>query len=506
MGSAATMTAMTRTFLTSLVAFALLLSGAARAQETFDSLGGTWWFKIGGKDAGAVVIQFSEPIAGSFGVEPIAVTGLPSFGFSRNLGAFFTIAEGQMLTIDSKGNPVGDLEIEDADSAETLGTFTFEKGKPNKKFTKWNLRASFVGADPEPVVVKLTGQRIPDNFPVLTGLNPMLTLGGQRVSSKAFSTAVLTSEDLGLPAYSFVGSGPAEIDKVENPDVDLSGRFMLTPKFEIVGLLEDSSDFGTGFVSGKLKLSGDTLVPKLSLTATAERKVTLKGSLVEPVEPVLSVTPSSFEFPAQRLNDPNNPDGQPQTFSVSNVGADEPLEGSARFLSGSDPDFQFEDPNDVSYGPLFPDDAAVPIVVVFNPITAGTKTARLLFGVDGGAGARIVTLTGQGGIPEIRLDVDSIAFDDTTVNQSRFEIVTVHNDGDGLLRGSVTVSGTDFSIFRPGAVNPDGDGEIEYEVGPGQSVQFSVRFRPTDDVDRSGTLSFTGGGGDTITLTGTGIP
>jgi hypothetical protein len=501
MGSAATMTAMTRTFLTSLIAFALLLSGAARAQETFDSLGGTWWFKIGGKDAGAVVIQFSEPIAGSFGVEPIAVTGLPSFGFSRNLGAFFTIAEGQMLTIDSKGNPVGDLEIEDADSAETLGTFTFEKGKPNKKFTKWNLRASFVGADPEPVVVKLTGQRIPDNFPVLTGLNPMLTLGGQRVSSKAFSTAVLTSEDLGLPAYSFVGSGPAEIDKVENPDVDLSGRFMLTPKFEIVGLLEDSSDFGTGFVSGKLKLSGDTLVPKLSLTATAERKVTLKGSLVEPVEPVLSVTPSSFEFPAQRLDDPNG--GVEQIFSVTNEGIGS-LSGVAEWLGETPADFILLDGE--TYTDITPDTPPHHVTVLFDPVTAGTKTARLLFGVDGGAGARIVTLTGQGGIPEIRLDVDSIAFDDTTVNESRFEIVTVHNDGDGLLRGSVTVSGTDFSIFRPGAVNPDGDGEIEYEVGPGQSVQFSVRFRPTDDVDRSGTLSFTGGGGDTITLTGTGIP
>jgi len=497
------MKAMTRISLALLTAFALTLSGAARAQETFESLGGTWWFKLGGKDKGALLIQFTTPIGGNFLVDDVAITSRESFGFLTGLGAFFVVATGQELTIDSKGNPVGELELSDPVSEEVLATLTFEKGKPNKKFTKWNLQTTLAAAGAEPLKLKLSGQRLPDNFPVLSGANPTITLSGQQAKSKAYGIAVVSDEELGLPAYAFVGAGPAEIDKVEVPNATIGGRFMLTPKYELVGLLEESSDFGTGPVSGKLKLPTNSLVPKLDLKAQADRKITVKGPLTEPVEAVLSVTPGSFEFPPQRLNDPN---GLEQTFSVSNVGADDSeLTGSATWLSGGPPDFTIE--GESTYGPLTPNDDPNEIVVTFNPATRGNKTAQLLFGVNGGAGARIVTLTGQGGIADIRVDIDSIEFDDTTVNQSRFETVSVHNDGDGVLNGSVSVNGDDeFAIFRQGSTNPDSDGEIEYEIDPGATFLFTVRFRPSDDTDFDGTLTFTGGGGETVTLSGTGIP
>src|SRR5512139_870498 len=185
------MSVMTRTWIALVAAFALTLSGAARAQETFDSLGGTWWFRIGGQDRGALLIEFTVPDNGLFAVKDIERTGKPSFGFSSTLGAFFAVVAGQPLTFDSHGSIIGTLDLTAPDDPNTvLGTLTFEKGKPNKKFTGWKPRASLVADGGLPVVAKLTGKRIPLDFPVLSGGNPETTVSGKGVKSKAFDLHV----------------------------------------------------------------------------------------------------------------------------------------------------------------------------------------------------------------------------------------------------------------------------------------------------------------------------
>lgn len=474
----------------------LLVAGGARAQdETFDSIAGAWWFKLAGKDAGALLIAFSEPSAAAFLVEDIAVTGNPSFGFSRGLESFFVIDAGQMLTFDSKGNVIGELDLDDPDGGG-VGTLVIDKGKPNKAFTRLKLLATIQGGSGEPLRVKLDGRRVPANFPVLTGKAPDGKLGGKGVKSKVFELGISGSAELGLPAYTFVGSGPAEIDGVEVPDVTMDGTVVLSPDKHVYGLLEDSSDFGTGPLSGSLHLPGESVVPKLKLKAQAERKVTATGNLDEPVEPVLSVTPATFNFGAIRL------DAAPvtQVFDVSNVGVGL-LSGEATRQSGSS-DFTILAPS--TYGPLDPNDPPEQITVQFDPNVAGAKTAQLFFSVEGAAGSRVVTVSGTGGVPVLDVEPPVQAYGNVVVQQSLVRTFSLTNEGDGPLEGSATITtGTaDFALLLP-----DGNTPVElipYTIAPAANLLIRVRFTPTTAAQKTGTLTLTGGGGAQVALTGTG--
>jgi hypothetical protein len=475
----------------------LLVAGGARAQdETFDSIAGAWWFKLAGKDAGALLMAFSEPAAAAFLVEDIAVTGNPSFGFSRGLASFFVIDAGQELNFDSKGNVIGTLDLDDPDGGGLVGTLVLEKGKPNKAFTRLKLRATIQSDGGEPLRVKLDGRRVPANFPVLTGKAPDGKLGGKGVKSRVFELGISGSAELGLPAYTFVGSGPAEIDGVEVPDVTMDGTVVLSPDKRVHGLLEDSSDFGTGALSGSLHLPGESVVPKLKLKAQAERKVTATGNLDEPVEPVLSVTPATFNFGAIRL------DAAPltQVFDVSNVGVGL-LSGEATRQSGSS-DFTILAPS--TYGPLDPNDPPEQITVQFDPNVAGAKTAQLFFSVAGAAGSRVVTVTGTGGVPVLDVEPPVQAYGNVVVLQSLVRTFSITNEGDGPLEGTATITTgtTDFTLLLPDGTTPVE--AIPYTIAPAANLLIRVRFTPTTAAQKTGTLTLTGGGGAQVALTGTG--
>lgn len=467
----------------------MLGAPSARAQATFDSIAGVWWFKIAGKDAGAMLLEFSEPAAGSFTVEDVEFTERPSFGFSRNLEAFFEVDAGQVLQLDSKRNVTGTLELTDPNGG-LLGELVIEKGKPNKTFTKLKLKTT-LGSQ----VVKLSGSRVPATFPVLTGIGPDGKLSGKKVKSNSFELQVLTDEEHGLPAYVFAGAGPAKIDGVEEPAVSIDGRVMLAPDKNIFGLLEASSDFGTGDASGKLSVPESSVTPKLKLKLLADRKVNAKGKLSDPTEPVLSVTPTTFDFGAVRLDEQKQ-----QVFTVENVGVGS-LSGIAAFQPGSSPEFSFT--GDATFMDLDEEDEIAEIEIEFDPATAGTKTASILFSPDVGAGARIVQLTGTGGVPEISIDPEIGEFDDTTVGQSDNIIFTVSNVGDGPLTGTarITAGSADFTLTVANAPVVS----IPYTIAPGATQLINARFTPTTAADKVGVATFTGGGDATIALTGTGL-
>lgn len=477
------------------VAVLTLLAPVARAQEAFTSVGGPWWFKLGGKDKGALIVEFSEPNAGAFTVKDVALNGHPSFGFSRELAAFFQVAADQALALDAKGNVSGTLVLTAVGSADPVGTLIVEKGKPNKKFTKLNLRATIEGAGGMPLVVKLSGARLPPAFPVLSGQTAEGAVKGKGVKGSALDLGVTSDGELGFPAYSWTCDGSLEIDKTP-ADASFAGHFMLDPKFKAHGLLESSSAFGTGLLKGKLVAAGKTAtVPKLALTVEADRKLSVKGTLSEPIEPVLQVTPLSKAFGAIHLNELRM-----QAFELSNVGVGT-LSGTATFLEGSDPDFLFT--GETEYGPLAPGDPPVQIFVRFDPGSVGDKTATVRFGVDTFVGARVVPLTGTGGLAVIDADPNPVSFDDTTVGTPRTIVVTVENDGDGPLTGAATLAGSNaFALIAPPGNQPLN--QISYSLEPGEERMITIRFQPTALGEAEGTLNLTGGGGLAVPLDGTG--
>jgi hypothetical protein len=482
--------------LAAVVALLFVGSSEARAQQAFADLGGNWWFEIGGEDAGALLMAVSAPHQGSMETED-TVTGLPSFGFSRALGAFFLVASRQTLSFDSKGNVVGTLELTDPSTGNPTGTLTLEQGKPNKTFTSWKIRGSIDGGASGTVIAKLKGKRLPQTFPVLSGGNPLTSLSGKGVKSKTFDLHVVSDTVLGLPAYLFDGEGPVEIDGVEAPATTVSGGFMLSPSFKLFGLLEDSSAFGTGDVTGKLQVGAGSLVPKLNLVASADRKLTAKGKLTEPVDPVLSVTTASFAFGALHIGD-----SLEKTFAVTNVGAGV-LAGEASFLDGDGDDFSFT--GDETYQALTPGGPAHDVTLHFEPTSPGPKTEQILFDVGGGrVGAQLVTVTAEGGIAELSVAPTSLTFASISVGATAAQAVTVTNTGDGILAGSAAITGSvDFGVSLLAAGNLLG--RIDYDLDPTESVTFFVLFTPSVAGARTASLMLTGGGGATVALAGTGV-
>jgi hypothetical protein len=315
------------------------------------------------------------------------------------------------------------------------------------------------------------------------------------VKSKVYQLTVRGDSALGLPAYAFTGAGPAEIDKVEETNVLMSGRVMLAPNKRVFGLLEESTDFGTGTVNGKLNLPKSSLVPKVNLKIEADRKVRTYGKLTQPIEPVLSVQPTSFDFGAVRLDDIKT-----QVFQVENIGVGT-LSGEASFVSGASPDFSFV--GATSYSNLEPGDPPFEVTVAFDPSAASERKAQIFFSVDGGAGAKTVQLTGSGGVPELAVVPATGVFGEVAVAQSRTIPFTISNDGDGVLTGTATLIGSsDYALVPTDTGTPFVS--IAYSIDPGDSRIILVRFTPTTTGQRLGTLVLDGNVDATVALTGTG--
>jgi len=96
----------------------------------------------------------------------------------------------------------------------------------------------------------------------------------------------------------------------------------------------------------------------------------------------------------------------------------------------------------------------------------------------------------------------SIDYGDVDTEASDEAVVTITNDGDAALEGTVelTSGGAHFSASETGS----------YEVAAGSSLEVTVTFTPSEEAELAGTLSITHNAENTsspaeVSLSGTGI-
>ncbi|MEJ5376231.1 MAG: choice-of-anchor D domain-containing protein [bacterium] len=96
--------------------------------------------------------------------------------------------------------------------------------------------------------------------------------------------------------------------------------------------------------------------------------------------------------------------------------------------------------------------------------------------------------------PIISVTPDSIDFGTVEVGESLTRTFTVTNIGSGILDGEATVDGAGFSVT----------GGSPYSLAAGESSPVTIEFSPTNSDTFFATVSFTGGGGTTRSVTGKG--
>jgi hypothetical protein len=102
--------------------------------------------------------------------------------------------------------------------------------------------------------------------------------------------------------------------------------------------------------------------------------------------------------------------------------------------------------------------------------------------------------------PVIAVSPQSLSFGPTVTNTSTNLTFAVQNTGGGTLAGTVTVQAP-FSIVSGGSTLQS----AAYSLGAGQTQTFTVRFTPTALGSTTNNATFTGGGGTTASLSGTGV-
>ena len=80
------------------------------------------------------------------------------------------------------------------------------------------------------------------------------------------------------------------------------------------------------------------------------------------------------------------------------------------------------------------------------------------------------------------------------VGTSKETTFRVTNIGGGTLTGQASIA-SPFSVV----------GDAQYSLSPGQSATIAVRFSPIAEVDYQASLSFSGGGGASRAVFGTGV-
>jgi hypothetical protein len=289
---------------------------------------------------------------------------------------------------------------------------------------------------------------------------------------KTFVVTNVGDENLDIANISIVGGGaghfsifsggaPAILAPQTNKNVVV--RFAPTT--------EDLKNAALRFISNDPDASEDTLYVPLTGTGVVAH---------------IAVTPSPFDFEDVRRNTTDS-----QTFIISNV------EGSGNLvvnqfgtsLTGDDAS-EFEI---VSGGAPFIVVAGDThhLVIEFTPTSLGPKSATLqIINNDPDSSVYLVNLSGVSVEPNIAVNPGSHDYGDVQVNYSALKDFYIKNTGtDDLYINDIGTTNTDFSLYG-GKYLGKRSTEYLYIISPNDSQQVTVKFTPSSEEEKTGTMIF----------------
>jgi len=217
----------------------------------------------------------------------------------------------------------------------------------------------------------------------------------------------------------------------------------------------------------------------------ATQTVSLTGTGVD--APVVSLSPASLTFPAQRVGTASSA----QSVTLKNTGS-ATLSITSITASGD-----FSQTNTCKSSLAV--SGSCTLSVTFKPTAAGTRTGAVTITDNASPATQTVSLTGTGTAPVVSLSRTSLTFPAQKLGtSSSAQSVTLKNTGSaGLTITSFRLSGNFSQTNTCGS-----------SVAAGASCTLSVTFRPTAAGTRTGALTITDNASpatQTVSLTGTGV-
>jgi hypothetical protein len=316
----------------------------------------------------------------------------------------------------------------------------------------------------------------------------------QTVSLTGTGTAPVVSlspTSLTFPAQAVGGSSSAQSVTLSNTG---SATLSIT-SITVSGNFSQTNTCGSSVAVGGSCTLSVTFTPTATGTRTGvvtitdnasptTQTVSLTGTGVD--APVVSLSPASLTFPAQRVGTASSA----QSVTLKNTGS-ATLSITSITASG---DFSQTNTcrSSVAVG------ASCTLSVTFKPTATGIRTGAVTITDNASPATQTVSLTGTGTAPAVSLSPTSLTFPAQPVGtSSSAQSVTLSNTGSATLSiSSITVSG-DFS-----QTNTCGS-----SVAASATCTLSVTFKPTAAGTRTGAVTITDNASpatQTISLTGTG--
>jgi hypothetical protein len=326
-------------------------------------------------------------------------------------------------------------------------------------------------------------------------------LGGSGGTQVAYGIAVDSNGSAYVTGYNYGGNFPtANPVQAQNADfydafvsvLDPTGSFLVFSTY--LGGTQD--DFGRGIAldpSGNIYVVGATFSTDFPTTSGSFEPSYMGGpydafvtKYSAPAYPVVSISPSSYNFGSQAVGTAS----APEAFDLTNTG------GAALAISSITASGDFSQTNNCGAG--LASGGSCTINVTFTPSQTGARNGAITVSDNASPATQTASLTGTGAGPAATRSPVSLTFATQAVGtSSSAQTVTLKNTGTASLTiSSITISG-DFSQTHTCSTT----------LAVGNSCSISVTFKPTASGTRTGVLSVSDNAvpaTQTVSLTGTG--